>query len=377
MPKPDNEDHKKGLRHRIRSGVKIKVLEVVSNGMDEKKIAEQVAKLRREFKTLPNDALVRILIKRAVRKTTLEGMADGAAITVLEGVIAAPNPEPASKAAAVAGIVALISGDVAYTTRVQMQLLLEIAQIYDCPYAKGSEEDVWLIFRAALGMRGVERMSPHIRYIFVETAKKQFRKLLRTGIRKALQDRVVKLAGRQVGKYLSEKALMRLVPVVNVAIGGAINNRVTKSVGKWAKVKAIVRSSTLNQLRDLDSGTSDDRIWILPIIFQVGTADDKLTDNTLTHYAHTLKNLALTDEEMVRVTELNEDDKLSSIFKQELPEISNKKMKDVLFDVALTAAAVNLKETDMHHECLRELGGFLGIKYKKSLLTEKIHGLKL
>jgi len=376
MPKPSNEGLQRGLRNRIRKRVEDTVYKVVRANLNEKRTAEIVAKLKKKYQGLPQDALAGILIKRAVRKTTVEGTANGGAITALEVVLVAPSPEPGTKAAAAAGIVALISGDVTYTTRIQIQLLLDLAHLYDCPFDVDDEEDVWLIFKAALGLKGAERVAAYGRFIFYQAAKKQFRKLLRTGIRKAVQERVIKIAGRQVARYLGEKSLMRLVPVANAAIGGAFNNRVTKSVGKWAKVKAKVRSSTLKQLKKLKSGASDDRIWILPIIFHVGTADDKLTDNILTLYAHTMKNLELSEEEKTRVEELNEDEQLRDALKQALPKISNKKTKEALFDVALTTAAVNLKATDEHHKCLREVGGFLGIKYQKSLLSKRVQELK-
>jgi len=114
-------------------------------------------------------------------------------------LVAVPVPEPSHKIAAASGVVASIAGDMAFSTAVQMRLLQEIGHIYGCPFDEDDEEDVWVVFQAAQGLKGVEKMGAYARFIFTETAKKQFRALLRTGIRRGLQNQVIKVAGRKVG----------------------------------------------------------------------------------------------------------------------------------------------------------------------------------
>jgi hypothetical protein len=80
-----------------------------------------------------------------------------------------------------------------------MQLMLAMAALYDCPLDPDDEDDAYVIFKAALGLKGTERVGSYGRFIFAETARKQFRKLLRTGVRRAVQDFVVKAAGPRIG----------------------------------------------------------------------------------------------------------------------------------------------------------------------------------
>jgi hypothetical protein len=134
-----------------------------------------------------------MLIRRATRKTKWEGAANGVAVTGCEVLVAAPVPEPTHKVAAATGAVGLLLGDIAYTTRVQMQLLLAIAELYGCPLEPDDEEDLWVVFKSALGLKGIERVGSYGRFVVVETARKQFRVFLRTGLRRAIQSVVIRI----------------------------------------------------------------------------------------------------------------------------------------------------------------------------------------
>src|SRR6266705_4743452 len=116
--------------------------------LNEHKAAQRAASVREKYPGMPQDVLAKILIDRAVRKTMIEGAANGGAITAAEAVIAVPAPEAGQRVLAISGIAALMAGDVAYATKIQMQLLLEIGEIYRCPFSKDDEDDVWLIFKA-------------------------------------------------------------------------------------------------------------------------------------------------------------------------------------------------------------------------------------
>jgi hypothetical protein len=110
--------------------------------LNEEKAAKKASALREKFPGMPKDALATILTKRAVRKTMIEGFGNGGAVTAAETVIATPAPELGQRLLALSGIGTLLAADVAYTTKVQMQLLLEIGEIYECPFSKDDEDDV-------------------------------------------------------------------------------------------------------------------------------------------------------------------------------------------------------------------------------------------
>lgn len=349
---------------------------VVRASMNEEKASTNAQWAREKYWGLSSDALADVLIKRAAQKTKWEGAVTGLGVTGTEALAATPLPEPTHKVVAVTGGAALLITDIAYTTRIQVQLLLEIAQVYDCPFERDDEEDIWLVFKAALGLKGTEQIGTYGRFVFAEAARKQFRKLLRTGIRRAVQERVVKIAGPRVAKYLGEKYVLRLVPFFNAGIGYAFNNRVTKSVGKWAKVKAKVRAFAFKQVKRIGTEEPEALVWVLPIIFYVGTADDKLTENVLALYSQTNKRMPLNEEQLQWVEELIDEEELFRIFATELPKISSEKARKALYDIALTTAAVNLEPQEEHEACLSELAGCLNVKYSKSDLKDKVRCLK-
>ena len=343
--------------------------------MNPKKAASETNQAREKYRGLPKDAIADVLIKRAARKTKWEGAANGLGVTGCELAVAVPAPEPAHKVAAASGVVALLLSDMAYTTRIQMQLLLAIAELYDAPFNADDEEDAYTVFKAALGLKGSERVGSYGRFIFTETARKQFRKLLRTGIRRAVQDRVVKIAGPRIGRYLGEKYVMRLVPVANAAIGYAFNNKLTKSVGKWAKVKAKVRSMSFKHIDQIADEDPSARVWVLPLIFFAGTANDKLTENVLILYSQANKRLELTEAQLRRVEAMIDSDELSTSFARELPQIASEGVRKSLYELAVTTAAVNLKPEKAQEECLSHLADHLRVKYGKADLSEKIRFL--
>ena len=348
------------------------VTSVVRASLNSKKAEANAKAIREKYRGLPIDVLADILIKWAARKTKWEGAASGLGVTGCEAVVAVPAPEPSHKVAAGTGVVALLLGDIAYTTRIQIQLLLAIADLYGCPFDPDDEEDVWVVFKAALGLKGTERVGSYGRFIFTETARKQFRKVLRTGIRRAIQNRVVRIAGPRIGRYLGEKYVMRLVPFVNAAIGYAFNNKVTKSIGRWAKVKSKVRSTTFKQVMQIQEHEPEALVWVLPTIFYVGTADDKLTENVLTLYSQTNRRLPLDDQQVQRVESLIDDVELPRILAEKLLRIRTEKARNALYDIALTTAAVNFDPQKEHEECLAELAQYLKVNFKVSDLREKV-----
>jgi hypothetical protein len=114
------------------------ITSAIRSGMNSQEAAADAKKAREQYRGLPVDELAEILIRRAARKTKWEGAANGLAVSGCEAVVASPVPEPSHKAAAGGAAVALLLGDMAYATRVQMQLLLSIAELYGCPFERSN-----------------------------------------------------------------------------------------------------------------------------------------------------------------------------------------------------------------------------------------------
>ena len=341
------------------------------------KAAERADAVRRKHHGMPKDALAQILIDRAARKTMVEGALSGAAITAAEIPLAVPIPEPAHKALAISAIGTLIVGDIGFTTKVQMQLLLEIGELYECPFSKDDEDDVWLVFKAALGVKGTERIGSYGRFVFDAAARKQFRRLLRAhGIRRTAQKIVMKVAGKEVAKRISEKALMRLIGGLNIFLGAWFNRRATKAVGKWAKVKAKVRASVFTELDRIKANDRASAVLVLPLVFWVGTADDTLVDNTITLYAQTARRLMMTPDELEEVEKIVDREDLAEVIESRLRDVPASVRQDFLALAVTSAAAARLEIVEAHHQALMRISQALGHPYARKDLQERISFLK-
>jgi hypothetical protein len=363
-----DDEQKSWFRRKVEDGFHAAVVAALNS----EKAAAKAAGVRQQFPGMSKDALAHVLTKRAARKTMIEGAASGAAVTAAEGTLA--SPEPASKPLVLSGIGALIVSDIAYATKVQMQLLLEIGEIYECPFNKDDEDDVWIILKAAFGLRGTERAGAYGRFIFTEGARKQFRAFLRRhGFRRAVQQAVAKVAGAEVAKRVSERALLALVPAANALFGALFNRWVTRRVGKWAKVKAKIRASALRAADELVAIDRHSALAALAVIHYVGTAGDQLVDNTLMLYAQTARRLALSEDEIGIIETMLDMEDVEAALWEYLEKVSDGTARKHLLDVAVTsAAATRLTVIPAQHDALERLSARIGASYSIRTLEQKI-----
>jgi murein DD-endopeptidase MepM/ murein hydrolase activator NlpD len=363
------DDDKNWIRKKLQAAF----LTAMRACLNEEKAAKMAAAARKQFPGMPKDALAQILTKRAIRKTMIEGAATGGAITAAEAVIAAPAPEVGQRVGAIASIGTLLATDVAYTTKVQMQLLLEIGELYECPFNKDDEDDVWLIFMTALGVKGTERVGLYGRFVFTETAKKQFRSFLRTGARQLVQDAVRRIAGKEIAKYVSEKALMRLIPVANAAISAWFNRCVTSRVGKWAKVRAKIRASTFQSIDRIKITEPGGAILTLPVIFLTGTANGEVTDNIVTLYSQATARLELSETDIQEIERILDDENLEESLNAPLRCLQSSAAKTEMLNIGITAAGASRLAFNVNqHNCLVRLSETLGLSYSREQLEQKI-----
>ena len=176
--------------------------------------------------------------------------------------------------------------------------------------------------------------------------------------------------------YMAEKYMFRLIALANIAIGVFFNRRITKAVGKWSKVRAKTRCAVFERIDVLTQSITEVVSLILPLIFWVGTADDRLTDSVLTLYAQAAKRLALDDDASRRIQEMIDRDDLYQVLVTRLQEVHDAESRGFLFDIAVTTGAVNLDDNDKYHECLLGLSKALAVSYSREDFRRKIKHLK-
>ena len=349
------------------------LLDTVRLGMNASSAGEAVKRAELRYPDLPPDAMSRVLIKRATRLTVAEGVASGGGISACEAVVVAPAPPTGHRVAATAGIVSLLTADMVFTTKIQLQLVLQHGVLYGCPFDPENEEDVWLVFKAALGLKGTEKVAGYAQFIFSETARKQFRQLLRTGgARAALQKLVTKVAGTRVAKLLSEKYLMRLIPVLNMAIAAGFNKHVTQGVGRWARVRAKTRACAFKPIDSIKESYPGLRRWVLPIIFVVTTADNQLTDNGLTLYSQSADRLGLSKNDREFVAKTNDSEDVVDLLHTAIKPKNTDEERRLLLEIAINAAAIDLSADDMTFQCVHELARAWKVDLSPNAISERI-----
>lgn len=359
----------------VKARIERRAIQVVRGMLNDEKASAAAGRVREKYPGMPSDTLAAALIKRAARKTAVEGASNSVGVTACEAILVAPVPEPAHKAAAGATAVGLLLGDMTYVTKLQMQLLLEIGEVYECPFRKDDEDDVWIVFKAALGVKGTERVIAVGHFLVAEIARKQFRKLLRTGIRRASQQYLIKLGGRQVAKYLSERYVMRLIPVLNVAIGASVNHIITKKVGYWAVVRARIRASLFTSLKHLYQSEPRALSLVQPMVFFVGTSDGEITDNILSLYAQISRRLEEYGAEFSESAAMIEGD-TATMIAEACRSLEEESVRKIVFDIALITAASTLKATEEILQCLHDISAYLRIPFEKEDLRSAIKHIK-
>lgn len=89
------------LKDSVTKSINEMFISVIKFALNTKTNGEGIEKLKKKYKGVPQDALADLLIKRAVRKNTIEGAINGAFITGTEIVALLPIPDPTSKAIAI------------------------------------------------------------------------------------------------------------------------------------------------------------------------------------------------------------------------------------------------------------------------------------
>lgn len=165
-------------------------------------------------------------IQLAARHTAVAGVISAGGMTALE--LSSVGPQ-ALITVPTAGT--LIVSDVAFCTRTQLRTTYDLSVIHGAPLAMDDIEDCYLIFQAAVGVKTVELAGRIPKEVGPKVVAYNVRMLLRSGLRKTLQEVLKKAAGTEVARKLTERTLMRLlVPGFSVLLSSSFNYYFTRKL---------------------------------------------------------------------------------------------------------------------------------------------------
>ena len=192
---------------------------------------------RKKYPGKDVEFIVRKLTSVTARNTAIIGAITGAAVSADEiGAIAievasegSATPEVLPGAVAIA--VAAIAAEAFLVTRLQLQLVANIAKLYKVPLDPEDPEDILVILPFALGGAAAEEAGKFGAKIGAKATEKLIRKYVRKEFLSAIK-RIAKKAGL---KILQKDIIKYASPVASIAIGSAWNYYSTKMVGELAR----------------------------------------------------------------------------------------------------------------------------------------------
>jgi len=184
-----------------------------------------------KYNTDNKDFIANKLIGVAAKNSAILGGIVGATISTDELVAIFTAGEggvglPANIAIACVAIM----GETVGLTQIQLQLVANLAKLYDVPLDVDDPEDILTIFAFAIG--GV--ISEGSGKAFMKAGGKATASFVKKTIRKEILANIKKLAEKIGIKILQRTIIKYAVPVVSIGIGATWNFASTKTVGKVA-----------------------------------------------------------------------------------------------------------------------------------------------
>lgn len=283
-------------------------------------------------------------IKIASRYNSIAGGMSAAAVSALE--LSSMGPQALITVPAIGGT---IMADVGYCTRTQLRSTYDLSMIHGAPLSIDDVEDCYLVFLTAMGVKVHElagglgkALGPHI-------VAYNVRKILRSGLRKGLQEVLKKIGGVWLARKLTERAMMRLlVPGISVPIAAGFNYVFTKRVLKTANSQMYRRGRVVQPLVKLykREPTLDKSFAVKALISVVDAGDSEgWGESQMDALRYCQSALSLTDDELATLE--NWFDRGVADLLSEMPKMDPKAVADL---VELLAVAVSMYPTDQHDE---------------------------
>lgn len=239
-------------------------------------------------------------ISLAAKFNGVAGGAAASAITALE--LSSLGPQAFITVPAIG---AAIMADVSYTTRTQLRATFDLSVIHGSPLKTDDVEDCYLVFLTAMGVKIQEMAGGLGKAVGPHVVAYNVRKLLRSGLRAALQAALKKIGGAWLAKKLTERAMMRLlVPGVSVPISYGFNYYFTKQVLTAANATMLRRGRVVQPLVRLyardKSLPKTFAIKVLISVLDSGNADG-WSENQMNALRYCQQALSLSDADLAEL----------------------------------------------------------------------------
>ena len=287
---------------------------------------------RKKYPGLTQDAIAEKLCTLAMRYAAIAGGVTGvSASTWVLGGLTIPV------------IIGAISGEIMYTTRLQVRLIYDLATVYGDPIDLNDPEQLYRAFMLAYGISAVSANVGNVAAVAgSEVVRAQAYRII-TGRTAIIQEAAIKILGPRIGSMITRKAILKVVvPVAGVAISSGWNYVSTKNMAEagWQefKLEARAQQAAVDLCNEAKLKSKD-----LPIIVQAVQAviniDGSIDPRELKVYQAIVKCLNVPIEALQEIearVEINAD-----TVENQLHDVKRVKLRKALAELLKLATAAS------------------------------------
>ena len=291
-----------------------------------------VAYFRKKYPGLTQDAIAEKLCTLAMRYAAIAGGATG--LTASTGVLGG---------VAIPVIIAAISGEILYTTRLQVRLIYDLSTVYGDPIDLNDPEHLYRAFMLAYGISAVSANVGNVAAIAgTEVVRAQAYRFI-TGRTPIIQGAAIKILGPRIGGMITRRAILKVaVPVAGVAISSGWNYVSTKGIAEAGRqefrLEARAQQAAVDLCNEAELKSED-----LPIIVQAVQAviiiDGSIDPRELKVYQAIVKCLNVPNEALQEIearVEINAD-----TVEKQLRALKRVKLRKALAELLKLATAAS------------------------------------
>lgn len=221
----------------------------------------------RKYPGLSKDEIADKLISVNTRYAAIAGGIAGAATTADQFAMVA------TMGMSMPIFLSTIGAEMLYLARLQMRLVLDLAEVYEVKLNTDDPEDVLMIFGYAMGIAPVDALGKALQQSSQVVTKTMIKTYLSKGTLKSIQE-----WGSLIGLKILQRTILKYgIPAVSMATGSTYNYVSTRTVGKLAKQHMRSKGAVTQELLDLVSPDMTYDIAFAAAVMYMAEIDGELT----------------------------------------------------------------------------------------------------
>ena len=252
-------------------------------------------------------------------------------------------------------MVGSIGAEMLYLAKIQMRLVLDLANVYDLQLNADDPEDILMIFGYALGIAPTELIGQGVQVATKAGTPRVIKKYITKGSLKSVQSVSQKL----IGKKILQRTIIKFVtPLASVVVGSSYNYVITKSVGAIAKAHLKNRGQVTDELRQLVSRQNTYIIAFPAAAMYMAQVDGEFSAKEKDFYRALLSRMSFEEHTQTEFQKVvaSEENILDAI-----AEIEDEEVKSSLIEVMVLMAVYDGKLAKEEREFLITTADYLNV----------------